>query len=95
MAEELFPGQAKSLESLERDMNESYKNALNAVRKYYDSCKVAGAITPEKGLQAMVYEVGKRVSTGGKKNARKNNRRFMIGFEYMRRFCMQLIERNN
>jgi len=40
---------------------ENYKSVLNEARKYYLTCKGIGII-PEKGLQKVIYDLGKRVS---------------------------------
>ena len=52
-------------------MVESYKSALKEAREYYLSCKGVGII-PEKGLQKVVYDLGKKISVNKEKAAKKS-----------------------
>ena len=71
------------MEEIDRDypiiesMREAYKSALNEARKYYLTCEGTGII-PEKGLQKVVYDLGKRVRPISEQNS---NRKFLAGME--------------
>ncbi len=64
----------EKLENQRKDVKEAYIEGLLGARKYYLSCKKL-EINPEKGLQKLLYDLGKKVNLG---NELKAVRKFAV-----------------
>ena len=74
-----FPGLAEFSDTLIEESYESYKTVLEKAKDYFEFCNDLNLI-PEKGLQKVVYDLGKKVRGPGEKNITRRNRHFLYMF---------------